>query len=54
MKYFLLTVLLLSAVCLNAAEVTFNLNSPGAKEVYLAGSFNDWQSYDIKLKNAGN
>ncbi|MBT3316773.1 hypothetical protein HN388_02230, partial [bacterium] len=54
MKYLLLTVLLLSAVCLNAAEVTFNLNSPGAKEVYLAGSFNDWQSYDIKLKNAGN
>lgn len=35
-------------------RVTFTLEAPGASEVYLCGSFNDWTPAKTPMKPAGN
>lgn len=48
-----LTVLSLTAAAANAAEVTFVHRAPGANEVYLAGSFNGWNAFDLAMHDTG-
>jgi 1,4-alpha-glucan branching enzyme len=35
-------------------RVTFNLHAPGAREVYLCGSFNNWDPTRTPMKSDGN
>ncbi|MBC8425479.1 hypothetical protein H8E07_15270 [bacterium] len=44
---------LLTATAAPAAEVTFVHRAPGAQEVYLAGSFNGWNAFDIPMADTG-
>ncbi|MBU1675356.1 glycogen-binding domain-containing protein, partial [bacterium] len=51
--FFTLAVVLLLAVAAPAAEVTFVHRAPGAKEVFLAGSFNGWSAFDVPMRDTG-
>jgi len=48
-----LVAVLMMAAAAPAAEVTFVHRAPGAQEVYLAGSFNGWNAFDISMKDTG-
>ena len=48
-----LTAMILAAGIASAADVTFVHKAPKAQEVYLAGSFNGWNAFDLALSDVG-